>query len=276
MKKLFIALVVLVLFVIRFAIPLQDVYHETEEEWKQSHSQAKEKTYLSATSAEEVLTAINYYGNPEGCQMTGEQARAYAELLHDRQFVYGAEEQPGVWILLGDFSGDGNPYLYVNPFHHERSKAGKWMTTVIDATEIYGWKDGTAHVIYEQTEGVPTLEKQSRLTNFVLLSDRQRPNATDWYGNYYDFRDGEIHQIYQWEKYFDFEEELWYFMEMGNTVTYTSEEYYALPSALRNDPISRGVVIADEVGPSDRSGTITSVVDMVEALNLYAEFVETK
>ncbi len=228
------------------------------------------------TNKAEVLDSISYYGDPATCRMTAEQARGFADLLDSRHFYVGPEKQPEFRLLLGDFAGDGIPYLYINRIHYDKIEFSQWSSVITDGTEIFGWKDNTAQVIYEQAETAPTLEKQHKLTGSIILADRQRPNETDWCGKYYNFADGDIHLQYHWEKYFNWDDELWYFTENGTTRTYTSDEYYALPADMRNDPISRDIVLAGDGAPTDLNGRSLTVMELCEALNLYADFVEAE
>ena len=105
-----------------------------------------------------ILKGVPYYGNPEQCRMSAEQAVACARILSDgvRGKFYGFSgygkplyEKPVFWdepypvlgygayetdrgrVMLADLAGDGNPYLCL-------------FSTLVDSNsfQIYGWTDG--------------------------------------------------------------------------------------------------------------------------------------
>lgn len=111
--------------------------------------------------AQKLLERIPYYGDPNQCTMTAEQARAYIQLLKDG--VAGEMPIPPghnkvlsrriYWdqpfsveiggsggatydsdrnaVMLGDFAGDGNPFLYLA------------SSRVDSSFEVYGWTNRT-------------------------------------------------------------------------------------------------------------------------------------
>ena len=107
-----------------------------------------------------------YYGDTANCKMTAEQATAYAQLIADGlagDFSFRGGYDEGMvsdiisWnkpfyiyeydnavevdrknVILADFSGDGNPYLYL--YSSNNSK---------DSYEIYGWLDNTAKLAFD-------------------------------------------------------------------------------------------------------------------------------
>lgn len=109
-------------------------------------------------AAAQALKGVPYFGDTEQCVMEPEQALAYARLLSDgisgkfqgfagygrplyNGNVYwdepyavlglGAYETDRALAVLGDFAGDGVPYLYV-------------FSSLVDGKsfEVYGWKEG--------------------------------------------------------------------------------------------------------------------------------------
>lgn len=115
--------------------------------------------------AQKLLERIPYYGNPNQCTMTAEQARAYIQLLKDgitgempippgysnvlSQTVYW--DQPfrvqgygGEYltdrnaVMLGDFAKDGNPFIYLA------------SSRVDSSFEVYGWTNRTIKLAANQ------------------------------------------------------------------------------------------------------------------------------
>lgn len=115
--------------------------------------------------SQKLLSKIPYYGETDRCAMTAEQARAYIQLLKDgiagempippgysnvlSRTVYW--DQPfrvqgysGEYltdrnaVMLGDFAGDGNPFMYLA------------SSRVDSSFEVYGWTNRTIKLAANQ------------------------------------------------------------------------------------------------------------------------------
>lgn len=119
----------------------------------------------NSAEAKKLLNRMPYYGNPNRCTMTADQARAYIQLLKDgvagempippgyssvlSRTVYW--DQPfrvqgysGEYltdrnaVMLGDFAGDGNPFIYL-------------ASSYVDSSfEVYGWINHTIRLAANQ------------------------------------------------------------------------------------------------------------------------------
>lgn len=115
--------------------------------------------------AQKLLERIPYYGDPNQCTMTAEQARAYIQLLKDgiagempippgysnvlsrtiywdqpfRIQGYGGEYLTDRnAVMLGDFARDGNPFIYL-------------ASSYVDSSfEVYGWTNHTIKLAANQ------------------------------------------------------------------------------------------------------------------------------
>lgn len=135
---------------------------ETLKETKVQLEEQMEKKRLRSM-AQGVLSEAPYYGDLSKCNMSVEQAIAYAQLLADGLSGEMTDEMADslydkgstvYWdnpyvcfagyttdrseVILGDFAGDGNPYLYVSS-----SKIG-------NSFDIYGWNGESYQWCYEE------------------------------------------------------------------------------------------------------------------------------
>lgn len=226
-----------------------------EEETKKDTAQ-EEREKLEAA-----LGKMPYYGDAAQCKMTAEQATAYAQLIADglagdfsfRGGYEGHEVDIRSWgepfevyeyvkyfpetaymtdradVMLGDFAGDGIPYLYLScsldPDAYE---------CVADSFEVYGWVDHAAKLAVDAgwyAEGECCLYEDENEEGKIKFYDYYHGETTDG-ADIYSFSQGTIKEDSQW----------WAVADTGSgygsgwTVTendvemavYTNEEYYAL------------------------------------------------
>lgn len=167
-----------------------------------------------------------YYGDTANCKMTAEQATAFAQLIADGlagdfSFRGGYDEntisdiiswnepfhinQVDAYIneyetnrsnvIVGDFSGEGIPYLYI------------FSNTEPSSFEVYGWNNNKTALVCseekylrensslsEQNDGTIKVVKEYFNTE-VQCGDEYWWAATLW--NEYDFTEGSLKQIYE-------------------------------------------------------------------------------
>ena len=278
MRKFIYTAIFMTVFVVQFVLPLQNAYRETLDEWKHESLSEMPETVLSytdAATAAEVLTAIGYYGDPEGCRMTATQARQLADFVLIRYIIDG-EEQPLYYFLLGDFAGDGAPYLHVEQYHKKDIIGSAWEEIVTDHIQIIASGEIPNIIFDQENDGDFQLLPNHPLEGPVLLANRYRPTGLDWIGRYYTFRDGEVHLAYQFDRIYNVSDTNWYITENGETKVYTSEEYHALTPGMRNDPFSETLVLRYNNGGNFLHGKSYTVQQLAEALNLYADFLEAE
>ena len=276
MRKFIYTAIFMTVFVVQFVLPLQNAYRETLDEWKHEGLSEMPETVLSytdAATATEVLTAIGYYGDPEGCRMTAKQARQLADFVLMRYIIDG-EEQPLYYFLLGDVAGDGAPYLHVEQYHKKDIIGSAWEEIVTDHIQIIASGEIPNIIFDQENDGDFQLLPNHPLEGPVLLANRYRPTDLDWIGRYYTFRDGEVHLAYQFDRIYNVSDTNWYITENGETKVYTSEEYHALTPGMRNDPFSETLVLRYNNGGNFLHGKNLTVSQLAEALNLYADFLE--
>lgn len=129
------------------------------EETEETAEETTEETEEEVTPEEQLRTALGgmpYYGDAAGCKMTAEQAAAFAQIIADglagdfsfrggysnydydiltwsepfQVFAFDMEQPAEIdrfHVMLGDFAGDGVPYLYLYGSQEPSS------------FEVYGW-----------------------------------------------------------------------------------------------------------------------------------------
>ena len=200
---------------------------ETTEEAEESTPE--EETAPEITQEEKVQSAIGempYYGDTANCKMTAEQATAFAQIIADGlagdfSFRGGYDEniisdiiswnepfhinQVDAYIneyetnrsnvIVGDFSGEGIPYLYI------------FSNTEPSSFEVYGWNNNKTALVCseekylrensslsEQNDGTIKVVKEYFNTE-VQCGDKYWWAATLW--NEYNFTEGSLKQIYE-------------------------------------------------------------------------------
>ncbi len=202
------------------------------------------------TAEEKLQSAIGempYYGDTANCKMTAEQATAYAQLIADGlagDFSFRGGYDEGMvsdiisWnkpfyiyeydnavevdrknVILADFSGDGNPYLYL--YSSNNSK---------DSYEIYGWLDNTAKLAFDieanAREGYYLYEDENDQGKMKLTYEGAWGMAEEFIT--YSFANGATEEIYTRMEELK-EDNSWHVTENGiETEVYTEDEYYAM------------------------------------------------
>lgn len=197
-----------------------------------------------AATGAEVLRAIPYLGDADKCAMTAEQALAYAQLMADG--IAGAAALPesltdiiqtgtALWdipfsvfgysgeyqtdranAILGDFAGDGQPYLCVLSSGHPEC-----------GFDLYYAGDGGAHYVYGgETYG-------GRIyTTFGLDSDGKLTidtggslGAASHFGERLALQRGEAKTVHSWYEEFNYDSQMMQVTEDGVESYYTLEEW---------------------------------------------------
>lgn len=209
---------------------VEETAETTEEaEVTEEESTKEEETIPEITQEEKVQSALGempYYGDTANCKMTAEQATAFAQLIADGlagdfSFRGGYDEntisdiiswnepfhinQVDAYIneyetnrsnvIVGDFSGEGIPYLYI------------FSNTAPSSFEVYGWNNNKTALVCseekylrensslsEQNDGTIKVVKEYFNTE-VQCGDEYWWAATLW--NEYDFAEGSLKQIYE-------------------------------------------------------------------------------
>lgn len=198
---------------------------ETEEESMPEETE-EDIAKREMEKLQSALGGMPYYGDTANCKMTAEQATAFAQLIADGlagdfSFRGGYDEdiisdiiswnepfhinQVDAYIneyetnrsnvIVGDFSGEGIPYLYI------------FSSTEPSSFEVYGWNNNkTALVCSEEKylRGNSSLSKQNDGTIKVVkeyfntevqCGDEYWWAAALW--KEYDFTEGSLKQIYE-------------------------------------------------------------------------------
>ena len=244
---------------------VEETAETTEEaEVTEEESTKEEETIPEITQEEKVQSALGempYYGDTSKCAMTAEQATAYAQLIADGlagdfSFRGGYDEnsvdiltwgQPfqvfdfdmGVKVeanrfnvLLGDFAGDGIPYLYLYSTNNSVDN---------QSHEIYGWADNTVKLVHDTDEN-----KNSWRFPFYLYEDGNNqcemridnvgyyPPALYYEVDTYVFSEGTIKATNKHVEELK-EDELWHVTENDAENVYTDEEYNSLTSERKQE-----------------------------------------
>lgn len=230
---------------------------EATEEIAVTEEESTPEPEPEITAEEKLRSAIGempYYGDTANCKMTAEQATAYAQLIADGlagdfSFRVGYDENDVdilTWgepfqvfdfdmgekvevdrfnIMLGDFAGDGVPYLYLYSTNNRVDN---------QSYEIYGWADNTVKLVHDTDE-----DKNSWRFPFYLYEDgnNQCEIKIDCVGYYpptiyyevdtYVFSEGTIKETNKRVEELK-EDGSWYITENGIESVYTQEEYDSL------------------------------------------------
>lgn len=223
---------------------------EATEEIAVTEEESTPEPEQEITAEEKLQSAIGempYYGDTANCKMTAEQATAYAQLIADGlagDFSFRGGYDEGVvsdiisWnkpfyiyeydnavevdrknVILADFSGDGNPYLYL--YSSNNSK---------DSYEIYGWLDNTAKLAFDieanAREGYYLYEDENDQGKMKLTYEGAWGMAEEFIT--YSFANGATEEIYTRMEELK-EDNSWHVTENGiETEVYTEDEYYAM------------------------------------------------
>ena len=227
-------------------------------------------------AASQALRDVPYFGDTEQCTMGPEQELSYAQLIADgltgkfhgfsgygrplyNGNVYwdepyavlglGTYETDRARVLLGDFSGDGNPYLYL-------------FSSVVDekSFEVYGWKDGEVQLAVgveafgSQREGRLAVTEQGT----VVLEESEPTGDRSRSGRTVRFIGGGTGVAGLLDESWDPTEEAVRVTENGVPGTYTEEAWE------HRERLSTAALDAVAV-------RAFSLRDMLDALNRYAE-----
>lgn len=227
-------------------------------------------------AAAQALRDVPYFGNIEQCTMGPEQALSYAQLIADglagkfhgfsgygrplyNGNVYwdepyavlglGTYETDRARVLLGDFSGDGNPYLYL-------------FSSLVDekSFEVYGWKDGEVQLAVgveafgSQREGRLAVTEQGT----VVLEESEPTGDRSRSGRTVRFVGGGTGVAGLLDESWDPTEEAVRVTENGVPSTYTEEDWE------RRERLSTEALDAVSMHAF-------SLREMLDALNSYAE-----
>ena len=216
---------------------------ETEEDLAQKQIE-KIKSALGVTP---------YYGDTANCKMTAEQATAYAQLIadglagdfsfrggYDERFditswndtfrVYTSEyrdpyEVDRFQVILGDFSCDGIPYLYVYSSNIIKNNDNQ-------SFEIYGWKGNTTKLVADTHSGTSSIawetydlyEDENDHCGIKLLFNTG--HSIGERSALYSFSEGDMVETHVQQAAIG-EDGLWHITEDGvETGVYTGQEYY--------------------------------------------------
>ena len=199
-------------------------------------------------AAENVLDTMPYYGDISKCQMTADQAVRLAELIAQGiedgmtpfsgygqpvdQLVFWGEpytvqgyggpyETDRSLMILGDFAGDGIPYLYC------------FSSTVSDSFEIYGWTESgrPVRIIGEESYGGRQGSSLSETEDGTVTMHRSGTSgAASHDGSVFTFLQGGVVESETWLEEYDYEKAMWRIVENGVETYYTEEEWENLNS----------------------------------------------
>lgn len=252
-----------------------------------------------ATEIAQALSRLPYYGNREVCEMSAEQAQAYAQLLADgmagksslsidgvcpREFfplmdrvmtdptapwdlpfsvmdVGGSYKTTRSWAILADFAGDGNPYLLA--YDPEKTTA---------SCTIWGWSNNSLYLIAnsENWQGRTSLTLTADPQTGIVSADSSSSYMTGAMGNSYLFEDGYVTMTSSWsQKYLqDTDQIVW--TEDGVSTYYTQAEWQAFLENQPELPQSEQSKVYDWPSLEDTMANGTPLADMLDALNAYA------
>ncbi len=233
-----------------------DQRKERREEVEETEGDPAQKQIKKIQSA---LGGMPYYGDKANCKMTAEQATAFAQLIADGLagdfgFRGGYDERFDItsWndtfriytsdlndpnevdrfnVMLGDFSYDGIPYLYVYSSSFIKNHGHP-------SFEIYGWKDNTAKLVADTHSGTSTIAWEI----YNLYEDENNQIKLLFETGYgigegrtlYFFSEGTMKESYAQQAFF--QDGLWHVTENGvETGAYTEQEYYTGHEVLMMD-----------------------------------------
>lgn len=240
-----------------------------------------------ADQADALLATIPYFGDSTKCVMSAQQATEYAKLIRDgmagqlalgsgyseilttpyweKGFTVGGYgghyESDRAKVILGDFAGDGNPYLYVFSSRVDG-----------DSFDVYGWCDDIAfHVAGEESwqgrQGSSLYETKDGTVEMITGGSG---GAGSHYSSIIAFNSGSAAQAHTYSEVWDYDRNCMIVSEDGAETCYTEEEWEAL-SAEYNTPNESA---AERELPFDAFSDVTAractLREMVDFLNAYA------
>lgn len=237
-----------------------------------------------------VLEAMPYYGDPARCVMTAEQATAYAQLLEDgiagkvpegeshydralpdvlywdqpylvRGYSLEYYETDRALAILGDFAGDGHPYLCVLSSRNEET-----------GFDLYYGTDGSARFVFgdEVYRGRRSTSFSVESDGIMTITTGGSNGAADHSWEIYGLSGGETVTLYGYHGYMDYEAGLFHAVYSVNgevmDLTYPEEMTEEDLARQRED---RGIPDPPEEQPGQELRPI-SLREMIGLLSQYA------
>lgn len=199
-------------------------------------------------AAEGVLDIMPYYGDISKCQMTADQALLLAQLIAQGikdgmtpfsgysqpvdQLVFlgepytvlgydGPYETDRSLMMLGDFGGDGMPYLYC-------------FSSLVDSSfEIYGWTESgqPVRIIGEESHNGRQSSSLSETEDGTVKMDQSGASgAASHGGSVFTFRQGGVEESETWLEEYDDEKQMMRVVKNGVETYYTDQEWQKLLS----------------------------------------------
>ena len=265
---------------------------ENENENEKVAETDREELRLQAIkeAAQGVLFGIAYYGDPTKCEMTAEQALAYAQLMADgiagiafcdewtedtsirfwdRGFSVpgysGTYKTSRSCAVLGDFAGDGNPYLYL----FDAEKDGSFT--------IYGWQNDTVKQLFDAEDwggrSYSCLTSENIDHGLAQVHYSGTGGAADHMSEQHAFVNGTLVCVDSWHEYYDYNSDCWHIVKNGFDNIYSQAEFEALnakeptPQPVKTSPELKAYtgLSLDQV-----CGSPNTLREMIAALNEYA------
>ena len=284
MKHITIDMVLCMLILALFLLKATDLPEPaplyTLEQWEQQQDELEywqRPPYAKVTSADAVLKTLSYRNGAADCRMTAEQARQLADLV-STLYPDAGDNSPQCYILLDDWADSGVPYLRIREFRDRFVYAIKTtkMLKIIDRDILIAVGD-TPQIIFDTAEvnGRSELIANHSLGDFTMLLHHAQPSLSEWIGNYYRFTDDGLEPVYRFERTYNKAEKLWSITDGDTTTVYTKKDFNALPLEDRTDPIYLELGMDYQTEPTGAlKGSNLSIPQLVEALNIYADFLE--
>lgn len=271
-------MLILALFLLKVTDLPEPAPHYTLEQWEQQQDQLEywqRPPYAKVSSADAVLKTLSYRNGAADCRMTAEQARQLADLVST---LYPADkvEYLQFYIILDDWAGNGIPYLRIREYHRKPVIKAPQPIQLIDRDILIAAGE-TPQILFDlpRKEARTELITNHSLGDFTMFLHQTQPSLSEWTGNYYRFTDDGLESVYRFERTYNKAEKLWYLTVGDATTAYTKKEFNALPLEDRTDPIYLELGMDYQTEPTGAlKGSNLSIPQLVEALNIYADFLE--
>ena len=275
-------MLILALFLLKVTDLPEPTPHYTLEQWEQQQDELEywqRPPYAKVTSADAVLKTLSYRNGAADCRMTAEQARQLADFI-TTLYPDAGDSSPQCYIILDDWADNGVPYLRIREFRDRFVYAIKTtkMLKIIDRDILIAAGD-TPQIIFDTAEvnGRSELITNHSLGDFVMLLHHSQPSPQEWIGNYYRFTDDGLEPVYRFERTYNKAEKLWSITDSDTTTTYTKKEFNVLPLEDCTDPIYLELGMDYQTEPTGAlKGSNLSIPQLVEALNIYVDFLDSK
>ncbi|MBQ6685684.1 MAG: hypothetical protein IJM99_06220 [Firmicutes bacterium] len=273
-------MLILALFLLKVTDLPEPAPHYTLEQWEQQQGELEywqRPPYAKVSSADAVLKTLSYRNGAADCRMTAEQARQLADFI-TTLYPDAGDGSPQCYIILDDWADNGVPYLRIREFRDRFVYAIKTTESlkIIDRDILIAVGD-TPQIIFDTADvkGRSELIVNHSLGDFTMLLHQTQPSPSEWIGNYYRFTDGGLELVYGFERTYNKAEKLWSITDGDTATTYTKKKFNALPLEDRTDPIYLELGMDYQTEPTGAlKGSNLSIPQLVEALNIYADFLE--